>query len=252
MDLAKLTWPEAAAVLGPDCVALLPVGCTEPHGPHLPLDTDVTIALAQARRAAELLAEERIHAVVLPPVNYGVTRFTDGFAGRISIQPATLWSIVEDIVEGLEAGGVRRVVVINGHLEPAHVEVLRGVALDRPEITRDRARIVLVDVTRRRIAQTLGEAFLKGDHAGRYETSLVLAADPAAVREEVRAGLPPVEVDLVGEIQRGALHFVDIGIDQAYCGDPAHASAEEGRATVERLAEAVTGAVREAWPELFA
>jgi creatinine amidohydrolase len=251
MDLAKLTWPEAAAVLGPDCVAILPVGCTEPHGPHLPLDTDVTIALAQARRAAELLGEHRIHAVVLPAVNYGVTRFTDGFAGRLSIQPATLWSILQDLVEALEAHRVKRIVFVNGHLEPAHVEVLRGVALDRSEPKPDEARVLFVDMTRRKLAQSLGEAFCKGDHAGRYETSLVLARDAENVREEVRASLPPVDVDLVGEIQRGAIHFVDIGIAQAYCGDPAQASAAEGRETVEKLAQAVLDSARATWPELF-
>ena len=51
-DFAKLTWPEAKELFAADPVALLPVGATEAHGPHLPLDTDVTIAVAQARRAA--------------------------------------------------------------------------------------------------------------------------------------------------------------------------------------------------------
>ena len=52
-DLAKLTWPEARARLTARAIALVPIGRTEPHGPHLPLDTDVTLALGQARRAAE-------------------------------------------------------------------------------------------------------------------------------------------------------------------------------------------------------
>ena len=51
-DLAKMTWPEAQALFDAKAVAILPVGSTEPHGPHLPLDTDVTIAHAQARRTA--------------------------------------------------------------------------------------------------------------------------------------------------------------------------------------------------------
>jgi creatinine amidohydrolase len=251
MFLSKLTYPEAAGVLGPETVAIVPIGCTEPHGPHLPLDTDVTIAVAQSRRAAELLAEERVRAVVLPALGYGVTNFTDGFAGRITIQPATLWNLLEDIVDALEQHGVRRVVFSNGHLEPAHVAVLRGVAMDHERRTELDAQVLFVDVTRRRHAEALGDAFRKGDHAGRYETSLVLAADPEAVREEVRLHLAPVEVDLVGAIRGGALHFVDIGVKQAYCGDPARASAEEGRATIETLARMIADAVREAWPELY-
>ena len=54
-ELGKRTWPEAGELLGPETVAILPIGATEPHGPHLPLDTDVTIAQAQSRRAAERL-----------------------------------------------------------------------------------------------------------------------------------------------------------------------------------------------------
>jgi creatinine amidohydrolase len=251
MDLAKLTWPEAAGLLQPGTVALIPIGCTEPHGPHLPLDTDVTIALAQSRRAAELLAEDGVHALVLPPLSYGVTNFTDGFAGRMTIQPGTLWSLLEDLVAALEQQGIGRVVFSNGHLEPAHVEVLRGVALDHAEAAPGKARVVFPDATRRRWAETLGPAFQRGDHAGRHETGLVLAADPASVREDVRLGLAPVEVDLVGAIRGGALHFRDIGVDHAYCGDPASASADEGRASVEQLARMIVTTVREAWPELF-
>ena len=65
-DLANKTWEEARELFTPDAVAILPVASTEPHGPHLPLDTDVTIAVAQARRAAERLVEEGVTAFVLP------------------------------------------------------------------------------------------------------------------------------------------------------------------------------------------
>jgi creatinine amidohydrolase len=64
--LDKLTWPEARARFDADVVALLPIGSTEPHGPHLPLDTDVTIALAQTRAAAEALEREGVRTLVLP------------------------------------------------------------------------------------------------------------------------------------------------------------------------------------------
>jgi creatinine amidohydrolase len=252
LELAKMTWPEAAAVLRAGAVVIVPVGCTEPHGPHLPLDTDVTIALAQSRRAAELLAEEGVAAVLTPPVNYGVTNFADGFAGRLSVQPATLWSILEDLVESLQQQGVRRVVLSNGHLEPEHVAVLRGVCLDHAALGAEKAQVVFADNTRRKWAAQLGADFLRGDHAGCYETSIALAADRDAVRDEVRANLPAVDIDLVGAIQAGGKGFKQIGAAQAYCGDPARATAEQGRELVETLARMVCGCVRETWPELFA
>ena len=49
-DLAKRTWHEARDLFDDRIVAILPLGSTEPHGPHLPLDTDVTIAVAQSPR----------------------------------------------------------------------------------------------------------------------------------------------------------------------------------------------------------
>ncbi|MCZ6596516.1 MAG: creatininase family protein [Planctomycetota bacterium] len=251
-ELGKRTWPEARELFDGDTVAILPIGATEPHGPHLPLDTDVTIALAQSRRAAELLADENVKAVLLPPISYGLTHFTEGFEGRISLRPGTLWALLEDVIESLEDQGVRRIVFSNAHLEPEHVKILRGVAGDSPALTARAAQVLFPDNTRRRWAETLGEEFRSGDcHAGRYESSIVLAADPDAVREELRTGLPAVEIGLIEKMRAGAKTFVQAGADEAYCGDPASASAEEGRDLIERLAGMIVESVRETWPDLF-
>jgi creatinine amidohydrolase len=103
------------------------------------------------------------------------------------------------------------------------VKVLRGVALDHAERTKEKAQVLFPDNTRRRWAETLGEEFRSGDcHAGRYETSLVLASDPASVRER-RAELAPVAIDLLAKMQTGVRSFVQAGAKDAYCGDPASA-----------------------------
>lgn len=251
-ELAKRTWLEARELFGERTVALLPIGSTEPHGPHLPLDADVTIALAQARRAAERLDELGVQAVVLPAIPYGITRFAQGFAGRITLRPGTLWALLEDVVLSLEQEGVERIVFSNGHLEPEHVEILRGVALDHPERGPGRAQVCFPDNTRRRWAQTLGPEFAGGDcHAGSYESSILLAADPASVRDEARRALPPVAVDLVRRMKAGATSFRELGASEAYCGDPAAASAGEGEGLIERLADMIVQSVRETWPELL-
>ena len=262
VELAKATWPEARELFDARTVALVPIGSTEPHGPHLPLDTDVTIAEAQTRRAAELLAAAGVRSVILPPIAYGLTHFTAGFEGRVSLRPGTLWALLEDVVLSLEEQGVRRVVFSNGHLEPAHVKVLRGVAGDHPVADgrsgqRDgapaRAEVVFPDNTRRRWAATLGEEFASGDcHAGRYETSIVLAADPGSVREDERAALPDLRIDLIEKMRAGVTSFRDAGAGDAYCGDPAAAGATEGAELIDALAAMIVETAREAWPELFA
>ncbi|NOT28914.1 MAG: creatininase family protein [Planctomycetes bacterium] len=246
----KLTWPEARARFGPDLVVLLPIGSTEPHGPHLPLDTDVTIAVAQTNAAAAELARARVATLVLPALPYGVTYYTDGFEGRVTLRTGTLWAVLDDIVESLEEQGVRRVVFSNAHLEPAHVQVLRGVAMDHAQRTKEKAQVLFPDNTRRRWAATLGEEFQSGDcHAGRYETSLVLAADSEHVREH--AGLAPVTIDLLAKMKDGVRSFAQAGASAAYCGDPAAASAVEGRERIAALAAMIVASVRETWPELF-
>ncbi len=251
-ELAKLTWPEARARFGPDVVVLLPIGSTEPHGPHLPLDTDVTIAAAQTRSAAAELERSGLAVLVLPALPYGVTYYTDGFEGRVTLRTGTLWAVLDDLVESLEEQGVRRIVFSNAHLEPAHVQVLRGVAMDHAERTKEKAQVLFPDNTRRRWAETLGDEFKSGDcHAGRYETSLVLAADPQGVRAG-RAELAPVAIHLLEQMKNGVRSFAQAGASAAYCGDPAAASAAEGHAHVAALASMIVASVREAWPELFA
>lgn len=251
-DLAKCTWPEADELFDARLVAILPVGSTEPHGPHLPLDTDVTIAMAQSRKAAERLHAEGVRTVVLPAVQYGVTHFTDGFAGGVTIRPGTLWAILEDIVMSLEEQGVRRIVFSNGHLEPEHIAVLRGVPLDHAELGESKAQVVFADNTRRRWAQTLGEEFASGEcHAGRYESSIVLAADEGSVRQAELQRLPRKEIGLLEKMKAGVKSFREAGADQAYCGEPALATGAEGDERIEQLAEMIVTTAREAWPELF-
>lgn len=250
-ELGKQTWPEAEQLLGPETVVILPVGSTEAHGPHLPLDTDVTIARAQALRAAERLGQEGVGAVVLPPLCYGLTNYAEGFAGTISIRPGTLWNLVEDVVVSLREQGIRRVVLSNGHLEPAHVKILRDLCLDHPEVGSGSLHLLFPDNTRRRWAGTLGEEFQSGDcHAGRYESSIVLAADGGSVREDALRGLAPKEVGLVEKMLGGAADFQAVGADEAWCGDPAAATAEEGEALIEQLGQIVAATALEEWPEL--
>ncbi|MCA8978944.1 MAG: creatininase family protein [Planctomycetes bacterium] len=251
-ELAKRTWPEAEAYFDEKTIAIVPIGSTEPHGPHLPLDTDVTIARAQSVRAAEMLEELGVRAMVLPPIAYGITRYTDGFAGRVTLRPGTLWALLEDIVLSLAQDGIRQIVFSNGHLEPEHVKVIRGVTLDNPSREPGKAQVIFPDNTRRKWAQTLSPEFQSGDcHAGSYESSILLASDPASVRDEQRLALPPVEIHLIEKMQAGQTTFQQMGASSAYCGDPAAASAEEGREQIDALASMIVESAREAWPDLF-
>ncbi len=249
-DLAKLSSPEAREYFHARTIAILPCGATEPHGPHLPIDTDVTIAVAHARLAAAKLEALGVQALVLPPIAYGITNWTQGFPGRLSIRSGTLFALIEDLLSALEFEGIRQLVVVNAHLEPENVRILRNALFDRAERHKDHVQAVFADNTRRTFAEKLGAEFQSGDcHAGSYETSLVLAADPDSVRSYQQ--LKPVRIDLIEKAKAGVASFLEAGAKEAYCGDPAAASAEEGRALLEVLADEVVALARASWPDLF-
>ncbi|RMG94011.1 MAG: creatininase family protein [Deltaproteobacteria bacterium] len=229
---------------GPN-VAIVPTGAVEAHGPHLPLGTDTLLAEGLAWRSAEQLAEHGVAAVVFPPLTYTVTDWAAAFPGTVGLDETTFAATLERILERAIDLGFDAVAVVNAHLEPANIGVLRRVTR---AVTERRARpVVFADQTRRRYAERLSDEFRSGScHAGRYETSLVLALAPHLVDEGARATLPEHHVPLHEHIARGARDFADCGLDRAYCGDPASASAEEGRRLLEVQARMTTDAVLEA------
>jgi creatinine amidohydrolase len=227
MRLAELSSPALEALRERRPVALWPVGAVEPHGPHAPLGTDTLISVGMCERAAARLGDPP--AVVLPALAFGVTRYGAAFAGAIGITEATLRAVVLDVASSVEQQGFRGLVIVNNHFEPEQVATLRAAAAD--------AGALYLDLVRRRNAQRLTDEFRRGScHAGRYETSLVLADAPRLV-DSVVADLPANEVDMPAAMAAGRTDFLAMGMDRAYCGAPAEASAEEGRATFEILTD---------------
>ncbi len=242
LRLAELTTEEASALRrNPPVCALVPVGSVEPHGPHLPLGTDTTIGEEASLRAARALREEGISTLVAPSVAYGVTDYARGFAGAVSIPAPVLTAYLEAIARALLGEGFSHVCLVNNHLEPAHDAAVRAAVASFPK-----GRASVACPLERRWARTLSEEFKRGDcHAGRYETSLVLAAAPSSVRDAARA-LPAVPISLADGIRAGKTSFADMGIARAYTGAPHEATAEEGEALYEKLVTMILTTVREA------
>ena len=214
---------------------ILPAGSTEAHGPHLPLSADVIIAEEMAARAARRLESRGESALALPPLAYSVTDFSEGFTGSVSIRAETATALARDILLSLIKQGFKRIAIANAHLEPAHIATLRAAC----EAVRAETNVEIAfpDVTRRRWAQMLTEEFQSGAcHAGQYESSLVLSARPELAREEIRLALEPKLISLSQAIRAGARSFIEIGGDQAYFGNPAAATAEEGDRVFDILA----------------
>ena len=242
-QLAEMTWEEARDIDRGRTVAVLPVGAIEAHGPHLPLATDCVIAEAMACAAAERLEARGVPAVVLPVLPYTRAGFASGFPGTVSASPAAVTAMVADIARSLGGQGFRALAIANAHLDPEHLASLHAA---RDAGGEDGIAIVFPDLTRRPWGGRLTSEFRSGAcHAGQFEGSVVLAARPELVREELRRKLPANPTSLSEAIAKGKRTFEDAGGPRAYFGEPAGASAEEGAETIAVLGEILADAVVE-------
>jgi creatinine amidohydrolase len=223
-------------------IALVPVGSTEPHGPHLGLGTDVVISAAACLRAAELLEKRgTMIGVIAPAISYGVTECATGFSGAVSVPAAVLTAYLGAVCDGLIGSGVRHVCLVNNHLEPAHDAAVRAVLLGRE------GKVSVACPLTKKWARTLSAEFKSGQcHAGRYETAIMMAAAPELVVEALRTRLPPVPISLSEKLAQGVMTFEAMGLTAAYAGDPAAATIEEGEQMIGKLGEMVVGEILEA------
>jgi creatinine amidohydrolase len=239
--LAELPWSEVDALDRDRAVCIVPVGAVEAHGPHLPLATDGIIAAAMAEDAAQRLAERDLLPLLLPPYEYTTARFAAAFSGTLSVAPETVTAGLVDIGRALAFHGFRTLALANAHLDPAHLASLHAAVsrlLDQDVLA------VFPDLTRKPWALRLGDEFKSGAcHAGRFETSVVMAARPELVRETERRGLAANPASLSVAIREGKETFAAAGGPHAYFGDPAAASVEEGRETIATLGGILAEAV---------
>ncbi|MFO0677258.1 MAG: creatininase family protein [Polyangiaceae bacterium] len=226
-------------VEGGDAVVLVPVGSVEPHGPHLPLGTDTVISEVVATRAARELRARGTRCVVAPEVPYGVTDYAEGFPGAIGVPADVLTAFLTALAERFVRDGFGHVSFVNNHLEPAQDAAVRAVADRLPK-----GRISIACPLTRRWGRTLSEEFKKGAcHAGRYETSLVMAAG-GPVRDSARS-LPALTISLSDGIREGLTTFHAMGMDRAYTGAPAEATSAEGDDLYARLVSMTVAEVLE-------
>jgi creatinine amidohydrolase len=231
-----LTWPQLKRLADAGAVALLPVGSTEAHGPHLPLSTDVVIAEAVAQRVAAKLEAKGSQSVIFPASSYSLTDFAGGFAGTVSIGADAARAFLTEVLVGISRAPFRRVGVLNHHLEPLHFKLVHEAAR-QASARAPQCQFIVADHRRPPFSDQLGREFTHGgSHAGWYETSLVMAAAPHLVVEAERQKLPELAVDLPALIRAGKKDFLECGGSNAYFGNPQSATAEEGARLLDLLA----------------
>ncbi len=214
-------------------VAVLPFGATEPHNFHLPYATDNYQVDAIGRRVCQRAYERGAKVLLLPTIPYGVEtnllKIPGGLA--MSVNPSTLLKLLTDLVDSLHRGGVRKLMLLNGHggneLKPLirelhHTSDVFLCVCDWFRVAKDR----------------YGEIFDRpSEHADEVETSLMLACFPDLVKLD-QAGPGAVLPTRFEGMQKGwvsitrPFHLMskDTGI-----GDPSTATAEKGRKLLDIL-----------------
>lgn len=199
--LGDLAWPQ----VGDDLLLAVPLGATEQHGPHLPLSTDSDIAVA----LATALARAREDVVVAPALPYGSSGEHGDYAGTLSIGQEATELVLVELCRSAAATFPRVLLVCahGGNAEPLRraVQRLRGEGRD---------------------VRAWGPPWRGDAHAGRVETSVLLALDAARVRAEHAAAgnAEPIERLLSDLRERGVRAVSPNGV----LGDPGGASAGEG------------------------
>ena len=248
-----LTWPEINAAAAMKKVVVLPVGATEQHGPHLPLDTDFKLASAVAYEAGRRSPEDLL---VLPPVPYGYTHHVQDFPGTINIEPSTFIKYLVDITRSVAYHGFKRIVILSGHGSNAHLVEQAG-----------RQTIMQTDALCATLSwwQLIGEfwnrelrtSVIPGGcaHACELETSMYLHVDPAHVQtDKIKDNLAEYHKlpdedrwhfsDLTAGSITSLIEWTSTYTPTGVIGQPEQATKEKGRRVFDHAADQLVSMVR--------
>lgn len=236
---------EVANALRPGSVLCLPMGSMEQHGPHLPLNTDTVIAEEMTRRIVARWGAE-FDLWQLPAVPTGLSREHDWAPGTLSLSVAGMTAYLRDFgSEIARALPARNLLIVNGHGGN------RGIleALTREMRGDFGLNIATLHLGAAMSPDTGGPA--PEIHAGRDETSVMLALAPELVRRDAMAALatPPDGAAARALVLDPAASYPWSSNDprlgvMGVMGDVRGSSAEHGGAIVARVVDLAGGAIR--------
>ncbi len=232
MRFGDLTYLEIRERAKEGWLAIVPTGCTEQQGPHLPVDSDTwlaeTVTLAASERAAH---NHGVRSLVLPAVPFGPTPEHRGYGGGYVDVPVEVHKVlIRAVLDSLAEQGFRRIVVWRGCGGHYLNEVVDRFNDEHAEA----ARAFLPSQPYQEIWCRLGDPSVPGGHADSFTTSIALHLRPWAVRAD-RIFDPQHEVVGWEESDLSFAKYSSTGV----IGDPTHASAELGALLWPEVVEAV-------------
>jgi creatinine amidohydrolase len=249
---ADLTTRDFAQLDPARTVAVLPLGATEQHGPHLPLAVDRVLVDGIVAAALPRLPQD-VPVLVLPTQAVGYSPEHASFDGTLTASSATLLAMWTDIGQCVARAGVRKLLLLNAH--GGQVSLMDIVARE----LRGRCNLIVYSCSWWNLP--LGEAVTGlftpeehrfGVHAGDIETSMMLALEPGRVQmgfaqdfkstSQDRAQRHPVLGN--GHTAKLGWHMQDYNPLGA-AGNAAAATAAKGRALVEAAGEQLVALLQE-------
>jgi creatinine amidohydrolase len=233
MRFGDLTYREIHSRAQEGWLAIVPTGCTEQQGPHLPVDFDTWFAEAVCMSAARQLARQyRLNALVLPALPFGPTPEHRNFgSGYIDLPQETHEAVVSCVLESLFEQGFKRIIVWPGCGQHA-----LGQVVERFNKTHSgKARAFQPELPYHGIWCRIGDPKVPGGHADSFATSIALYLRPESVRVDriYDPGSQPVDWD---DPNLDFSRYSTSGV----IGDPTHASVELGARLWEAIIDEVT------------
>ncbi|MBV5294228.1 MAG: creatininase family protein [Curvibacter lanceolatus] len=246
--LPYLSWRQIADLPDPaNTVIVLPTGATEQHGPHLPCAVDSVIAAGVVGHALARLGDS-VPAYAMAPITYGKSEEHLHFPGTMTLSGETLLATMNEIGESVYRAGFRKLLIVNGH--GGQPQVMEMAAR---ELRLRHGDFIVVPSFTWRVPHVAGRYLSEREkklamHAGHAETALMLALAPDTVDMSLAVSNYPPEFPsrLLSPDGRPACAWSarDFG-PSGIIGDPLPATAEQGQAILDSLAESWAQAITE-------
>ncbi|WP_436903519.1 creatininase family protein [Halovenus halobia] len=233
MYLADETWPDLGSYFAEESLALVPLGSTEQHGPHLPEGTDHLIAEGFAREVAD-----RTGYLCTPTINIGVSPHHKQFHGTMWVDAPVFRDYVESFTRNLAYHGIDRVIFVNAH--GGNVDHLREVG----RRLRDEEVLYAIEwMWNDSIPDLVDDSFENnGPHGGPKETAMIQHLHPELVHDDELesardGGVPSVEAANTEKFGSRTFYDAADNTDNGVLGDQTDATAEKGEEMFEAASE---------------
>jgi creatinine amidohydrolase len=256
--LDEMSWTEVREVLKKPNVVVLPLGSTEQHGAHLPLNVDVVCGTYLAENAARKVMENHnVQVLVAPTLPYTYVAFHKMYPGTVGVRLETLTKVIEEVVTSFLEQGFNNIITLTTHSENAcPMEVALRVVAEHWQ------KATLVGVTSLGLGFDVRSGIAKAGNAGlghglEVETSMVMVEQPELVhldRAIIGSRKLPLSEKYIGatgfDRSKGVLYYTGTkGFEKSGIqGNPTMASKGEGEkilsAQISDLADIITQVIQ--------